>query len=140
MLRVPSKIGTAIGIVGAIIIGQAATVAGVFSPLLLIISSASLLASFAIPDYFCAHPIRILRFLMIIMTGLIGFYGFILALSFILTNLVSINSFGVPYMAPFAPFNRYDAKRAFMFSRSTSSKRMQYMRNKDDTRGNGGQT
>jgi len=134
LIRVPSKIGTAIGVVGTIVIGQAATAAGVFSPLLLIIVSASLLASFAIPDYFAAHPIRILRFLVIIMTGILGFYGFILALSLIITNLVSINSFGVPYMAPFAPFNPYDSVRAFLFSRSTSKKRQQFMRAKDDTR------
>jgi len=95
----------------------------------------ALLSSFALPDYFTVHPIRILKFLIIVMTGLMGFYGFILALSFILTNLVSINSFGVPYLAPFAPFNPYDAKRAFSFSRSTSSNRMQFLRTKDGKRG-----
>jgi spore germination protein KA len=134
LLRVPSKIGTAIGIVGAIVIGQAATAAGIFSPLLLIIVATSLMASFAIPDYFAAHPIRILKFFMIIMTGLFGFYGFVLAFTLILTNLVSINSFGVPYMAPLAPFNLYDAIRAFFFNRSTSPKRQQILRTKDDTR------
>lgn len=134
LLRVPSKIGTAIGIVGAIVIGQAATAAGIFSPLLLIIIATSSMASFAIPDYFAAHPIRILKFLMILMTGSFGFYGFVLALTLILTNLVSINSFGVPYMAPFAPFNLYDSLRAFIFNRSTSPKRQQYMRTKDETR------
>lgn len=134
LLRVPSKIGTAIGIVGAIVIGQAATAAGIFSPLLLIIVATSLMASFAIPDYFAAHPIRILKFFMIILTGFLGFYGFVLGLTLILTNLVSINSFGVPYMAPLAPFNLYDFVRTFFFSRSTSPKRQQYMRTKDDTR------
>ncbi len=134
LLRVPTKIGTAIGIVGAIIIGQAATAAGIFDSLLLIIVSASLLASFAVPDYFSMHPVRILKFLLIFMTGIMGFYGFILAMSFVLISLVSIDSFGVPYFAPFAPFNRYDFKRAFIFSRSTSAKRMQYMKTKDDTR------
>ncbi len=134
LLRVPAKIGTAIGIVGAIVIGQAATSAGIFSPLLLIIIATSLMASFAIPDYFAAHPIRILKFLMILMTGIFGFYGFVLALTLILTNLVSINSFGVPYMAPLAPFNLYDFVRTYFFNRSMSPKRQQYMRTKDETR------
>lgn len=135
LLRVPAKIGTAIGIVGAIIIGDAATAAGIFDSLVLIIVSTSLLASFTIPDYFFMNAVRILKFLVVIMTGLLGFYGFVLALCFILTNLVSLESFGLPYFAPFAPFNWYDFKRAFLFSRSTSSKRMQYMNTIDDTRG-----
>ena len=134
ILRVPSKIGAAIGVVGAIVIGQAATSAGVFSPLLLIIVAASLMASFAMPDYFAAHPFRILKFFVIIMTGFLGFYGLSLALTVIVTNMVSINSFGVPYMAPFAPYNRYDFRRAMMFTRSTSPWREQFLRTKDNTR------
>lgn len=134
LIRVPSKIGTAVGIVGAIVIGQAAIAAGIFTPFVLIISSVGLMASFTIPDYFTAHPIRLLRFFVIIMTGFLGFYGFVLALILITLNLVSINSFGVPYMAPFAPFNLYDAIRAFFFSRSHSPKRPQLLRTIDDTR------
>jgi len=136
LLRVPQKIGVAIGVVGAIIIGQAATSAGVFSPLLLIIVSAELMASFAIPDYFSVHPFRILKFLVILMTGSMGFYGFILALTVILISMFSLNSFGAPYMAPFAPYNRYDYRRALMFSRATSPWRQQFLRPKDDTRTN----
>ena len=117
LLRVPSKIGTATGIVGAIIIGNASVSAGIFDALVLILVCASLLASFAIPDYFSMYPIRILKFFVIFMTGIMGFYGFVLAISMILTNLVSVDSFGVPYFAPFAPYNRYDFKRAFVFSR-----------------------
>ncbi len=134
LLRVPSKIGTAIGIVGAIIIGDAATSAGIFDALVLIIISTSLLASFAIPDYFSMHPVRILKFFMIGMTSILGFYGFVLAFCLILSHLVSIESCGVPYMAPFAPFNLYDFQRAMIFTRSTSKYRMQYMNLKDDKR------
>ena len=120
IIRVPKKIGAAIGIVGAIVIGQAATTAGVFSPLLLIIVAMSLMASFAIPDYFSMHPVRILKFFVILMTGFFGFYGFELAITVIAAHVVSINSFGVPYMTPFAPYGRYDARRAMLFSRSSS--------------------
>lgn len=134
LLRVPTKIGTAIGIVGAIVIGNAATSAGIFDSLVLILVAASLLSSFAMPDYFSMNPFRILKFFVIAMTGILGFYGFVLALSLILTNLVSIDSFGTPFFAPFAPFGPYDTKRAFIFSRSTTALRMQYMRTKDDTR------
>jgi len=134
LLRVPSKIGTAIGIVGAIVIGQAATQAGLFTPFLLIIAATTLMSSFAIPDYFGAHPIRILKFLVLLLTAILGFFGFVIALTIILLNLVSNNSFGIPYMAPFAPFNFYDFKRAFVFDRSNTTKRQQYLRTKDEKR------
>lgn len=138
LIRVPSKIGTAIGIVGAIIIGSATTAAGIFDDLVLILVSASLLASFAMPDYASMHPIRLLKFFLILMTGILGFYGFVLGLSAILINLVSMDSFGVPYLSPFAPYNKYDFKRSFLFSRQTSGLRMRFMRTKDDTRSSKG--
>ncbi len=60
IFRVPKQIGSAIGIVGAIIISQAATTSGIFDPLILIITSLSFLASFAIPDYTIMNPFRLL--------------------------------------------------------------------------------
>ncbi len=134
LLRVPVKIGSAIAIVGAIIIGQAATTSGVYTPLLLILTSISFLATFALPDSTLANPLRILKFLTIILTGFFGFFGFSLAITLILSMLVSVDSFGVPYMAPWAPFNGYDTLKTLIFSKRTSPKRQQYMRDKDDTR------
>jgi spore germination protein KA len=134
LLRVPKKMGTAVAIVGAIIIGQAAISSGAFSPLLLIILSIGFLATFALPDYTIAHAFRILKFLLILLTTFYGFYGLSLGVLLVLTNLVSINSFGIPYMAPISPFNRYDFARFFMFRRKTSPLRQQYMRNIDNTR------
>lgn len=134
LLRVPKQIGPAVGIVGAIIIGQAAIAAGLFSPLLLILVSVSLLASFAIGDYSLGNPFRILKFSLLIFTGAFGFYGFVLCISLILISLVSVNSFGVPFMAPFAPFKWYDFIRSIFFNTSTSPLRPKYLRNKDKTR------
>lgn len=104
LLRIPQKIGPAIGIAGAIIIGQAAIASGIFSPLLLIIVSTSLLASFAAPDYTIITPFRIFKFLMMLLSGIFGLIGFTMGLCFILTTLISVNSFGVAYAFPFAPF------------------------------------
>ncbi len=134
LLRVPKQIGSAVAIVGAIIIGQAAISAQMFSPLLLIIVAASLLASFVIPDYSLVSPFRILKFGLILITGLFGFFGFAWFLSMILIELVSLNSFGVPYMAPWAPFNSYDFKKTLMTSLPTDPKRPHYLRTKDNTK------
>ncbi len=134
LIRVPTKIGTAIGIVGAIIIGQAAVSAGVFSPLLLIVISMSLIASFVPSDYMIVNPFRILKFLLIIASGTFGFYGFTLVVVLIISHLVSINTFGVPYMAPAAPFNMRDFLKSIVYSKSIAPHRPAYLRNKDNTR------
>ena len=126
--------GVAIGIRGTIIIGQAAIAAGIFSPLLLIIVATSLLASFAIPDYTLINPFRALKFVMLAFTGVMGFFGFAIFLTYILFEIVSVNSFGVPYMAPWAPFNSYDFKRTIISDTTKSPKRPKYLRTKDKTR------
>lgn len=134
LLRVPKQIGPAIGIVGAIIIGQSAIAAGLFTPILLILVSVEFLASFAIPDFTLMNPFRVVKLGIILLSGVAGFYGLILGLIFVLAKLVSTDSFSVPYMAPFAPLNRYDFKRAFMFNRSTANERQHYVHPKDTTR------
>ena len=80
LLRVPKQIGPAIGIVGALVVGQAAIAAGIYNPILLILSAMSLLASFAIPDYTLINPFRLLKFYMILITGFLGFFGFTVGL------------------------------------------------------------
>ncbi|HOP12165.1 MAG TPA: spore germination protein [Oscillospiraceae bacterium] len=134
LLRVPKQIGSAIGIVGAIVIGQAAISAGIFSPVLLIIGAIALLASFSIPDYTLVKPIRILKFILLLFTGTLGFFGFSLFLTWVLAELVSLNSFGVPYMAPLAPFNLYDFIRVLFKNVTMDPKRPHYLRTKDQTR------
>jgi spore germination protein KA/spore germination protein len=134
LLRVPKQIGSAVGIVSAIVIGQAAIAAGIFSPLLLIIVSAALLASFAMPDYTLINPFRILKLGALLSTSIFGFYGLILFLCLLLADLVSMDSFGVPYLAPFAPFNLYDFLRTLMFNISFSPLRHKYNRDKDNER------
>lgn len=134
LLRVPRRIGSAIGVVGAIVIGQAAISSGLFSPLLLIIASLSLLTSFVVPDYTLVNAVRILKFILLLFTGLFGFYGFSIFMCLILAELVSINSFGLPYMVPLAPFNRYDFFRTFMGNITISPFRKKYMHNKNRKR------
>lgn len=136
LVRVPSKIGTAIGIVGAIIIGQAAVAAGIFSPLLLIVVSLSLMSSFVPADFTLVDAFRVLKFFLILATGFFGFFGFTLVILLLLAKLVSINTFGVPYMAPAAPFNSKDFGKSIFYSKSMAPTRPAYLRTKDNTRTN----
>jgi len=134
LLRVPKQIGPAIGIVGAIIIGQAAIASGVFSPLLLIVVSTSMLASFAAPDYTIMNPFRILKFLMMLLSAVFGLIGFTMGLCMVVTNIISSNSFGVAFASPSAPFNLYDFIRSYFYDKSFSPKRPNFLKTKNKTR------
>ncbi len=74
-LRVPSPIGPTIGIVGALILGQAAVQANIISPIIIIVIALSGLSSFIIIDVSMNFAIRMIRFLFIFSAGFMGIYG-----------------------------------------------------------------
>lgn len=102
-LRVPSLIGSTIGIVGALILGDAAVNAGIVSPILIIIVAITGIASFAIPDFAFGFHIRIFRFYFIALGFISGFLGIGVGLFTYITALCSLKSFGVPYTTPLSP-------------------------------------
>ncbi|WAH36576.1 spore germination protein [Alicyclobacillus dauci] len=102
-IRIPSVIGPTIGIVGALIIGQAAVQAGIVSPLLVIIVATTALASFTIPNYNLSMAVRIMRFVFLVGAATLGFYGIAILLCVYVVRLTMLKSFGVPVMAPIAP-------------------------------------
>lgn len=132
--RLPKQIGPAIGIVGTIVIGEAAVFAGLVSPLMVIIVALTLMASFAIPDYTIMNSIRLMKFGMILITGFLGIFGFIMGISFIVIKLASISTLGVPYLAPIAPFNYESLKNYFLSNIVYTKKRPEYLKSKDDKR------
>lgn len=102
-LRVPSPIGPTIGIVGALVLGDAAVNANIVSPFLIIIVAITGIASFAIPEFSFGFHLRIFRFIFIGLGFVAGFLGIGLGLFTYITMLCSMKSFGVPYTVPFAP-------------------------------------
>jgi hypothetical protein len=105
-LRVPSPIGPTIGIVGALILGQAAVQANIISPIVIIVIALSGLSSFIITDISMNFAIRITRFLFIFSAGFIGIYGVMALLIAGLFYLLSLKSFGAPYFAPMTPHSQ----------------------------------
>lgn len=99
--RLSGPIGTTIGIVGGLVIGQAAVEAGIVSPLMIIIVAVTTVSSFAIPSYGLATGFRFLRFFMMFAAAGLGLYGIMLGLILLLSHLVKLNSFGVPYLSPY---------------------------------------
>ncbi|MGG1400716.1 spore germination protein [Bacillus salipaludis] len=113
-LRLPKPIGPAMGIVGGLIIGEAAVQAGIVSNILVIIVSLTAISSFAIPQYTAGIPLRILRFVAMLFSAILGLYGVILFFIFLTAHLVKLKSFGTPYVSPAAPYRLSDWKD-FMF-------------------------
>ncbi|ARA84407.1 spore germination protein [Bacillus paralicheniformis] len=103
-IRLPKAIGSAVSIVGAIVIGQAAVQAGIVSPAMVIVVAITAISSFATPSFAMAISARLVRFFFILAAATTGFYGIILGLIIMFVHLCSLRSFGVPYMTPFAPF------------------------------------
>lgn len=102
-VRLPAKVGQTIGIVGGIVIGTAAVNAGFTSNILIIIVALAALASFTTPSYMMGNVIRVIRFPLILLAGVWGFYGIMLGFCFIMIHLLRQSSLGSPYAAPFFP-------------------------------------
>lgn len=113
-IRLPRPVGQAVSIVGALVIGQAAVQAGIVSATLIIVVSFTGIASFIFPLYNQGLAIRVLRFPMMLLAGLLGLYGIFLGLLLILIHLCKLRSFGIPYLSSLAPVHPNDLKDVFI--------------------------
>lgn len=102
--RIPSVIGPTIGIVGALILGQAAVSASIVSPILIIIVAITALGSFAVPNYNASFTIRLLRFGFTFLGGLMGFFGIAFGIFIMALHVANLSSFGVPFFSPISPY------------------------------------
>ncbi|UKS31195.1 spore germination protein [Paenibacillus sp. HWE-109] len=109
-VRMPRAVGSAISIVGTLVIGQAAVQAGIVSAAMVIVVSITAMASFVIPAYNMSISIRILRFPLMVLGATFGLYGIVLGIILIVLHLCSLHSFGVPYMSALAPFQLSEQK------------------------------
>lgn len=101
-IRLPGPMGSALSIVGGLIVGQAAVDANIVSPVVVIVVALTALASFAIPNDNFASAFRLLKFGLIVVGAVAGLPGFVLGLLVILTHLAALESYGIPYLSPYA--------------------------------------
>jgi len=109
-IRLPRYIGNTIGIVGALVLGQAAIQSKLASSVTITIVALAAVSNFTIPSFNAALAARSLRFLLIIASGVFGIMGFISSVFVLLIYLSSLHSFGVPYLAPLSPVILSDLK------------------------------
>lgn len=111
--RLPTKVGQTMGIVGGIVVGEAAVQAGLTSNILIIVVAMSALATFTTPSYLMGTSFRIIRFPMILLAGLHGIIGIMFGFIFLMIHLLRLTSLGRPYLAPVYPFRLTDFKNVF---------------------------
>ncbi|OCT16490.1 hypothetical protein A8709_02285 [Paenibacillus pectinilyticus] len=102
-LRLPGTMGQTVGIVGALVIGQAAVQANIVGPVLTIIVSFTAIGAFAIPNYNASLAIRLLRFPIMALAAVLGIFGIVFATGCILIHMIHLRSFGVSYLASLTP-------------------------------------
>lgn len=109
-LRLPKPIGPAMGIVGGLIIGQAAVEAGIVSPILVIVVAVTAISSFSIPMYSAGITLRFLRFLAMFFAAVFGLYGVVMFFLLLSSHLIKLKSFGVPYLSMVTPYRMSDLR------------------------------
>lgn len=104
-LRFPSNYGSAISILGAIVLGEASVNAGIASPITIIVIAITFISSLTFTNIEINNSLRFLRIIFILFSALFGLYGITLGLLFFLIYTISTKSFNLPYFAPISPFN-----------------------------------
>jgi len=100
-LRLPKTVGTAMSILGGLVIGQSAVSANLLSPAVVVIVSIAGISGFIMPNQDLSSGIRLSRFLLAILASIGGFFGLVVGLIIFITHLCSLDNYGVAYMSPF---------------------------------------
>jgi hypothetical protein len=103
-LRMPTKSGQTLGVIGGIVIGQASVEAGFASKVLIVVVGISAIASFLVPNYLVTKSTTIIQFVFLILSSFLGVFGIMLGMIGLLAHLNALTSLKQPYFAPVAPF------------------------------------
>ncbi|GAA0731297.1 spore germination protein [Clostridium malenominatum] len=109
-IRLPSKVAQTLSVIGGIIIGEMSVRAKIVSPDTLLVVGASVIASFLIPNYEMTLTIRLLKFPLLVISNFMGALGIVLFWFVMIVHLLSLDSFGVPYIS----LNQSDLKDIFI--------------------------
>ena len=102
-IRKQSSTGSAVSILGGLILGDAAVSAGIISPIMIIVISISAISGLAFSSQEMIASLRWLRFLMMFLAMFFGIFGIYIGFLFLLSSLVTTKALDYPYFAPFSP-------------------------------------
>ena len=131
-IRTPDVMGNSISIVGALILGDAAVNAGIVSPIVVIVVAMTAVSSMLFSDIDVVNACRWWRLFFLIGSSVLGLIGFLIVGIIFLIKLVSVESFGVPYLTPFSPLYPNDLKDAVIVTpHNKLFKRPKFLTNKN---------
>ena len=107
-LRIPSKMGSSISILGGLILGEAAVSAGIISPIMIIVIAISSISGLIFSNISIIYLIRYLRLFTVLLGTFLGLYGVFLAFLLFIIKLSSLYSLDYPYTYPFSPISKIE--------------------------------
>ena len=113
-MRIPSTQGTSISILGGLVLGDAAVSAGIISPLMIIVVAISAISGLVFQSIEIVNAIRIWRFILIILSSILGLYGIFIGIMMIFINVCDTKSIDKDYLYPFAPISIDEQKDGFI--------------------------
>lgn len=114
IIRLPKPISSTIGIVGGLVVGQAAVSAGIVSPIMMMVLGLTSMTTFLTPNYAIVLSFRLIRIILIVMAAQLGIFGIVIGMILLLVHLVRLESFGTPYLEPFVNTHKSDFKDMFL--------------------------
>lgn len=121
-IRMSSTSGSAVSILGGLVLGDAAVSAGIISPIMIIVVAISAISGLVFNSIELVSAIRWWRFIMIILAAFFGIEGIVLGLIILIIRLTTIKCFGRHYLAPFIPFNKKEIKDTFIKGQNKGEK------------------
>ncbi len=100
-LRLPKTVGTAMSILGGLVVGQSAVAANLISPAVVVIVALAGIAGFILPNQDLSSGIRLSRFILAILAAVGGFFGLVIGLFLLIIHLCSLDNYGTAYLSPF---------------------------------------
>ena len=113
-LRLPTSTTSALSIVGALILGEAAVNAGIVSPIMIIVIAITAVSALLFSEPEIINGIRWYRLVFMLGANFLGVFGVVNIFIYFITKLASLESFGLPYLYPLAPLNKSGLKNSFI--------------------------
>ncbi|MEG2283214.1 MAG: spore germination protein [Bacilli bacterium] len=120
--RMPSSMGTAVSILGGLVLGDAAVSAGIVSPIMIIVIAISAISGLLFSEVELISAIRWWRFILMFLATILGIYGVFIGTLLLISKLASLKSFGKPYLTPFAPYLKSEQQDALIKYNKTKKK------------------
>lgn len=115
-LRMSSTTGSAVSILGGLILGDAAVSAGIVSPIMIIVIAISSIAGLTFQSIELGNALRAYKILLLILSTILGLNGLLIGTTILIYNLLTIKVFGIPYLNPIIPYEKNEIKDSIIKS------------------------